>query len=217
MKYDAVVFDMDGTVLNSLPEITRVVNSVIQDIGMTPKSETEIRDAVGYGIEHLLRTIGVPENWILPLADQVGSKYAKPVGSVAVLFPGIERILETLREKGLKIAVLSNRPTEGLAKAVDHFLPDVQFGTVLGSSPGKPAKPSPDALNEIIRTLGVKPERVLMVGDGEPDIIAAAAAGAQHLAVKWGYTSCENLEKVGAVNFAESAEEVLNFILARER
>lgn len=216
MKYDAVVFDMDGTVLNSLPEITRVVNSVISDIGMTGKSETEIKNAVGYGIEHLLRTIGVPLEWVETFAEEVGSRYARPEGSAARLFPGIEEILEVVKEKGMKYAILSNRPTEGLKRAVEHFLPAVEFSSVLGSSPGKPAKPSPDTLNEIVRIMNVKPERVLMVGDGEPDILAAIAAGVEHLAVKWGYTSTENLEKVGAVNFAESAEEVLKFILSKE-
>ncbi|PIE53278.1 hypothetical protein CSA37_02190 [Candidatus Fermentibacteria bacterium] len=213
MKYEAVVFDMDGTLLDSVPAITEIVNSVIAETGMEPKTEDEIRHAVGYGIEQLLRNIGVPESSIEILCEKVADSYEKSSADAISCFPGVERIIAEAEENGLKTAVLSNRPTEGLRQIVAEHMAHYGFQSVLGSAPGKPAKPDPEVLLQTGKVLGVKPEKLVMVGDGKPDIMAANSAGAEHVAVLWGNCTRDELESAGARNFAETPEDVIRFIL----
>lgn len=216
MRYDGVVFDMDGTLVDSIPLITRVINGVIADIGMNPRTQDEIRAAVGFGIEQLLRTIGAPEQWVLPLAGEAGARYASANAGEVSLFPGVRTMLDTLSNSGISTAVLSNRPTAGLMEAVERLIPGHRFQSILGSSPGKPAKPEPGTLIETARRLSVHPSRILMVGDGEPDVLAAEAAGTGHMAVLWGYSGRESLVNAGARNFAETPEEITRSVLRSE-
>lgn len=212
MKYDAVILDLDGTLLNTLPDITRVVNGVIADIGMAPVSRERIRSLVGSGVEALLEGLGVPEQWNAPLSEEISSRYARMNDPMSEVFPGVTRMLEVLFQGGAPVCVLSNKTTAGVKKALDHHFPEYPFTAFRGSAPGRPAKPSPDVLLEILGEAGVKPEEAVMAGDGETDVRVAAAAGTAHIACLWGYRSREVLAGEGADVFAESPLDVLRIL-----
>jgi phosphoglycolate phosphatase len=212
MAYDAVVLDLDGTLLNTLPDITRIVNSVIEGIGMAPRGEEHIRKAVGSGVEAMLARLGVPGRWKAPLADEIGYRYANLKTSAASVYPGVGIMLDSMFRSGMPVCILSNKPSRAVLRSLEVHFPGRRFSAVRGALPGKPAKPGPDALLEILDEIGVEPPNALLAGDGEPDVGAAAAAGTGHIAVLWGYRDRSALERAGAVNFAETPWELLSFM-----
>jgi len=212
MKCRGVVFDLDGTLLNTLPDITGVINSVTGSIGMSPRSESQIRQAVGAGVEELLRRLGVPESRNKLLAEQVEAMYARIPDSQATVYPGVREMILAVADSGIQVFILSNKPLTGLYKSVRDHLSDLPFSAVAGSELGKPAKPSSGTLLEMLGSAGISAGEALVVGDGEADVKVAEAAGTGHMAVLWGYRSRDALAAAGAVDFAETPEEVIEFI-----
>lgn len=212
MRYDAVVLDLDGTLLNTLPDITRVVNGVIADIGMAPVSRERIRSLVGSGVEALLEGLGVPGQWNAPLSEEISSRYARMNDPMSEVFPGVSGMLDALFKWGGPVCVLSNKTTAGVRKALGDHFSGYPFSAVRGSVKGRPAKPSPDVLLEMLSEVGAAPERAVMAGDGETDVKVAAAAGTVHIACLWGYRERKKLERAGASVFAESPLDVLRIL-----
>lgn len=213
MKYRFVIFDLDGTLINSVPDIVSVVNSVIAQIGMTEKTEDQIQAGVGFGVKHLLRALGVPEQWNSPLAMEIEGEYARLKDSKAFLYPGVRKMITELAGAGIKVAVLSNKPQRGLEVSVSAHLSFADFTSIRGSEIGKPAKPSPDTLLKMLEELEAVPESVLMVGDGEPDVLVSKAAGVDCLSVLWGFRTREQLEDAGAELFADTPADIVSLVL----
>ncbi|MCK5785390.1 MAG: HAD family hydrolase [Candidatus Sabulitectum sp.] len=216
MTYNTVIFDLDGTLINTIPDVVAVVNSVIEQIGMAARTEGQVSACVGYGVEHLLRELGVPEEWNSPLALEVESGYAVVRNSKASVYPGVREMLTELSQAGLNLLVLSNKPQRGLDRSISDHLSFADILMYRGSHMGKPAKPSPETLLEMLKDLDINPETVLMVGDGEPDVLVSKAAGVDCLSVLWGFRTREELEEAGARMFAEKPEDVLSHILVAE-
>lgn len=216
-RYNSVIFDMDGTLVNTLPDIVAVVNSVIDQIGMSEKTEEQIRAGVGCGVEHLLSSIGVPSQWNSPLADEVAGRYAREKNSRAYVYQHVPEMLEELIRAGVKIGILSNKPEKGLEKTISDKFAGIAFSSVKGSSMGKPAKQTPELLSAMIEEMQVDRESVLLVGDGEPDIAVSKAAGVDCLSVLWGFRTREQLSDAGAVMFAETPRDVVNLIIQTEQ
>jgi phosphoglycolate phosphatase len=216
MKYNSVVFDLDGTLLNTLPDIVLILNTVIEQIGMTEKTEAQIRAGVGFGVEHLLRYLGVPEQWNSALASEVEGRYARIKESRATLYPGVREMILELKTAGIKMGILSNKPQQGLEKTVSEHLAFAEFVSVRGSKPGKPSKANPDELIEMLRVFKTDRSSVLVAGDGEPDIQVSLAAGVDCVSVLWGFRTKDALEKSGACMFAETPRDVVRFILKEQ-
>ncbi|MCD4708886.1 MAG: HAD family hydrolase [Candidatus Sabulitectum sp.] len=217
MKYDAVIFDLDGTLINSIPDIVSVVNSVIEQIGMTERTEDQVKTGVGFGVEHLLRTLGVPEQWNSPLAMEVEGLYARLKNSKAFLYPGVREMIAELTGAGIVMGILSNKPQRGLEISVANHLSFADFKSIRGSEIGRPAKPSPDTLLKMLEEQELSPRSVLMVGDGEPDVLVSRAAGVDCLSVLWGFRTRKQLEDAGADRFADTPADVVSVILKRNR
>lgn len=213
MKYDTVVFDLDGTLINTIPDIVTVVNSAIGLIGISEKTEEQVKAGVGSGVEHLLRSLGVPERWISELSIEVENGYAGMKDSKALVYPGIKEMIIDLSEAGLRLFVLSNKPQRGLEKTISDHLDFADFLALRGSQPGKPAKPSPHVLIKMLLEFGITADSVLMIGDGEPDVLVSKAADIDCLSVLWGFRTREALRAVGAEMFADSPCDVAGFIL----
>ncbi len=217
MKYGTVIFDLDGTLINTIPDIASIVNSVIADIGMAEKTESQIRAGVGFGIEHLLRALGVPEQWNSPLAMEVEGRYARLKESKAFLYPGVHGMITELAGAGIKMGILSNKPQRGLEMSVSDHLSFANFSSIRGSEIGRPAKPSPEILLRMLEEVEAAPESVLMVGDGEPDVLVSKAVGVDCLSVLWGFRTRKELEDSGACLFADTPGDVVSVILKGEQ
>lgn len=216
MKYDSVIFDLDGTLINTIPDIVTVVNSVIEQIGMTKKTEEQVSAGVGFGVEHLLRTLGVPEHLNSDLALEVEGGYASMKYSKALVYHGIKEMIREISQAGIRMFVLSNKPQSGLEKSLSDHLAFANFLAARGSQPGKPAKSSPRTLLKMLREFDVSPETVLMVGDGEPDVIVSEAAGVDCLSVLWGFRTREEMEEAGAEMFAETPADVSRILMTEQ-
>lgn len=217
MKPEAVIFDMDGTLLDTLADIRGVVNTVLLRHGYSERSLEACRKGVGRGVEHLLRSllrnVDLDSSWISILAAQVTDLYERLREPAALPYPGIESMLEQLQSAGVPMAVLTNKPQKAAELTAAHFFPDIGFGGVKGSLPGSAAKPEPDSALALAELLGFPPSGVLLVGDSEVDMETGLKVGMQTIGVLWGFRDRETLVRAGAVKLVSSPVEVIDLLL----
>jgi phosphoglycolate phosphatase len=189
MGIRAFVFDMDGTILHTLPDLAVVTNLALERMGYPPHTEHEVLTYVGNGAERLIeqatpdyasaeerrRTLDLWRSIYL----ERGSVLTRP-------FPGIPEVLRDLRERGMKTAVLSNKFDAAVQELADDFFPGL-FDVARGEIPPTPRKPDPTALLQILEEFGVLPHEAVYVGDTSVDAEVARRAGTMAVGVSWGY------------------------------
>ncbi len=219
MSYKAILFDMDGTVLDTLRDLNAAANRALGEFGYPPMSLEETRRRIGNGSRRLLE-LSVPEGtdareiervlaWYLPYYNAHASDTTAP-------YPGIVELLETLRRAGFPLAVVSNKPDRTVrALAAIHFpaLLDIAVGE--NEAGGVRRKPWPDTLLAAAAALGVEPEECLYVGDSEVDVLTAKRAGMDCASVMWGFRSRAELEAAGAELLFDTPEALGRFILEK--
>ncbi|MBN2586437.1 MAG: HAD family hydrolase [Candidatus Fermentibacteraceae bacterium] len=217
MTLEAVVFDLDGTLLDTLDDINEVVNRVFKDHGLSSRTREEVRFAVGRGVEHLVLELTegeVIEPGILPLlSDNIRRVYLE-MGSVMTRpYPGIPEVLEELAGIGVPMAVLTNKPQASAFESVARFFPCIGFVTVRGASGRHPLKPSPEASKPVLEALGCPPEMVVLIGDSDVDMDTAVNAGMVPVGVSWGFRSTRLLLEHGAERIIRSPSEIPGLLL----
>ncbi|HEQ71219.1 MAG TPA: HAD family hydrolase [Spirochaetia bacterium] len=212
----AILFDLDGTLLDSIADITASVNRAIGRFGFPPRSESEYRRAVGDGIEELIRRMLPPEAVKDPrfpkIRDTTVREYREDVTRKTRPYPGILSLLDTLSEAGIPLGILTNKPEELALKSVTALLPSSRFITVKGAVPGTPAKPDPGKALEIAALFGRPPAQVLLVGDSEIDILTARNAGMISVAVSWGFREREKLKQYHPRYLIDAPEDLLSIL-----
>ena len=177
----SVIFDLDGTLLNTLDDIHNVVNRVLKANSLPTRTVQEVKDAVGRGVTELVRRLfpsgGLSEKGIEKVASDIRVNFLEHGTVLTKPYKGIEEMLDTLVSRGIPIAVLTNKPQESAEKAVAVYFPDVPFRTVQGVTPGLPMKPEMEITLKVVRKLGTLPEETLMVGDSDVDMDSAKNAG----------------------------------------
>lgn len=210
--FDAVVFDLDGTLLNTLPDLVELTNATLAECGYPTHTTEEVLGYVGSGVKALIRLAIPPdagedavervsERW-QQLYPEYGYKLTKP-------YPGIEEALRQLKSRGMKLAVLSNKFDAAARDVVATFFPGV-FDSVHGESPDFPRKPDPTGLRRLLRELGTAPECCAFVGDSSNDMRVAHAVGAYSVGVTWGYSAKDVLEDEGAELLIDHAGDLLS-------
>jgi len=181
----AVIFDLDGTLVDSLADIIAHLNAAMADHGLATRSPAEVGEWVGYGAEQLVQR-AVPDAAQVPavLATFRARYRAQPVMNTK-LFAGLGAVLESIAQDR-KLAVLSNKPHELTVKVVEQLLGAWPFAVVHGQRPDRPRKPDPESLFAVCRELDVAPADCVLVGDSEVDIETARAANARGICVTWG-------------------------------
>ncbi len=203
------VFDLDGTLVDSLDDLAASVNHALAAVGLPPRSRDEIHGYVGEGARLLLARAVAPRD---DLADAALAAW-RPHYEAHCLdrtraYPGIGALLEGARRA---LAVQTNKPGD-LARTILAGLGLLaRFTAVLGGDE-VPRKPDPAGLREIMARVGAAPSETVMIGDGRTDLAAARAAGVAHVAVTWGLTSREDLIAAGATVLVERAEELAPFL-----
>jgi phosphoglycolate phosphatase len=212
--YKGIIFDLDGTLLNTSLDIHAVLNDSLNHFGLPQISLEKTVEYVGNGAKILVeRAIPKDKNYLLEdVYKYYAAHFAACNNDLTCLYDGEEEVLLKLKEKGVKFAIVTNKPqnaTEGVyRKHLSHF----NFDYVLGQTDKFPLKPSPNSTLFVIDKIGLKACDCLFVGDGETDIETAKNAGVDCLSVLWGYRGEDKLRAAGGRNFVGNYQQLLSFI-----
>ncbi len=215
-RFDAVLFDLDGTLLDTLRDISQACNCVLIEHGFPPHPIDAYQYLVGDGARVLLSR-AIPEGHRneatidVCLTDYI-AEYARGWNVHTQPYEGIGDLLDALTERGIKLAVLSNKPHPFTVQCVDTFLARWCFHTVLGQTDGFPRKPDPASALDVARRLGTTPDRVCYVGDTATDMQTASGAGMFAVGVLWGFRERAELEANGASLIIAHPRELLSLI-----
>ena len=214
MAYRAVLFDMDGTVLNTLEDLYNAVNRSLAEFALPEVTREQVRAALGNGAARLIAAC-VPAGTDPALTERVLAWYKPWYDAHCRVFtapyPGILPLMERLRAQGLRLAIISNKPDGAVRELAAAFFPGL-LDAAVGESPAVQRKPNPDAVLAAARQMGLSPAECLYVGDSEVDVATARNAAMPCAAVSWGFRSREQLLAAGAPFIAETAEELAAFI-----
>ena len=211
-----VIFDLDGTLLDTIADLAVATNHALEQLGY-PTHETEvIRTYVGNGINKLLER-ALPANErteenVMRMRTHFIPYYDAHNADLSAPYPGIVSLLEALQEKGLQLAVASNKYQEATAKLVEQYFPTISFIEVLGQRDGIAVKPDPIIVFDILKKTDVSKEEVLYVGDSGVDMQTALNAGVDAVAVTWGFRPRAELESFSPKGLIDKAEELLEFV-----
>ena len=214
MKYEAVIFDLDGTLLDTLEDLRSSVNHALRMFGFPERSLEEIRTFVGNGVRNLmLKAVsgGADEPRFEEIFAEFKRYYAVHWREATCPYAGVVELVEGLHRKGLKLAVVSNKSDAEVKNLCAEFF----GGNILiarGEVPGVPRKPAPDSVLLTLEALGVSREKALYIGDSEVDVRTARNAAVDCVAVTWGFRSREELEAEGATVFINQPSELLSLI-----
>ncbi|MCK5116062.1 MAG: HAD hydrolase-like protein [Candidatus Aegiribacteria sp.] len=213
---EAVIFDLDGTLLYTLEDICDVVNSVLKSNGMPGKSLDEVKHAIGRGIEELVRKVipseHVTDEYVGKLSDQIIKLYLEQ-GSVKTRpYPEITNLLERLQAERVPMAILTNKHQLSAERQVEKYFDGINIAVVSGARQGYPLKPSIEAVIPVLEKLGALPGNTLMVGDSDVDINTAVNAGMIAVGVSWGFRDVSLLLDHGAEFIVDSPMEIINLL-----
>ena len=208
-----VVFDLDGTLLDTLQDIADSANKALEEAGFPIHPTREYATFLGNGVRTLVERIlpdslAARDEWTSRTLKRIKQLYATDWFRNTRPYPGIIPMLEKLAGKGVPLAVLSNKPRESLAPQVKKFFPHISFAFVAGADEGSPLKPDPRALLERLEILDWSPSEVMLLGDTGIDIKTARLAGATAVGVLWGFRNRAELEAAGAHFIVEEPGEI---------
>lgn len=212
--YKLIVFDLDGTLLDTLDDLTSAVNAGLISCGLKMRTREEIRSFVGNGVVRLMKLAVGDRQDCVDAALTVFRKYYKThCKDKTAPYDGVLDLLATLKNMPVKTAVLSNKIDEAVKELVQEYFPDTFF-TSQGEneSAGIRKKPAPDALHKIMEQANATKEETLYVGDSEVDIQTANNAGVSCVSVTWGFKDKAFLVENGAKKIADTPKGVLEFL-----
>lgn len=211
-----VIFDLDGTLLDTIEDLANSVNYALTQHNFPTHSIEAYRFFIGNGVNKLLER-ALPEekrndDFVSMLkVDFIKHYYAHSEESTKP-YPGITELINRLYNEGFQLGVASNKVHPATVELVNRFFPEVKFVEVLGQREGYPVKPNPGILEEIIAKAGVDKTEVLYVGDSGVDVATAYNAKVPFVGVLWGFRPRKELEEVGATRFVENTEELYEII-----
>ncbi len=209
MKIRTLVFDLDGTLLYTLGDLTSSVNHALQTYNCPQKTEAEIASYLGNGIAALVE-LAVPGGRENPDFDAIFSTfrayYEEHMADTTRPYDGIGELLQTLHDAGYQLAIVSNKFDAAVKELAEKFFPLIKVA--VGESPAVAKKPAPDTVIAALDQLGATAESSLYIGDSEVDIQTAKNSGLPCLSVTWGFRTEEALRRHGGVVFAHTPAEV---------
>ena len=214
MKHRLVLFDLDGTLLNTLDDLGAAVNDALKRRNLPLHTREEYMKMVGHGVRNLvIRALPAHLQEDAALVDDTlmdfKTYYTAHIDVYTQPYPGMQKVVETLHRNGVFLAVASNKFQEGTESLVRKFFPAIPFVAVLGNRPGFPLKPDPEIVGEVLRKSGVSRQEAVLVGDSPTDMKTAANGGIEGIAVSWGYRP---MKGVPGLTVVDSAEELLTLL-----
>ena len=214
--YRTVIFDLDGTLLNSIGDLAAAANYVCRKNRWPEHTEEEIMGMVGHGIPNLVRQFSPADArstlMVLNTTSQFNQYYGCHNMELTRPYEGMAELLQQLKAAGAQLAVCSNKADEFSRAIVEHYYPGV-FDLVRGNLNGMPIKPDPTVVREIMRDLDASYLSAMMVGDSSVDIQTGHNAGIKACGVTWGFRSRENLVEAAADAIADTPAELGKLLL----
>lgn len=211
-----VVFDLDGTLLYTIPDITAALNHALALCGMPTHTEEECMRIVGGGIRQAVNRAvppGTDGEAIERVLEAYLGYYFDHCTEKTGYYPGVQAMLAGLAERGTALGILSNKSEATVQKITARYFPDVPFCCVLGRVEGRPLKPAPEAAEPVLEAMSFPAAEIAYVGDSGTDMVFARAAGMLPVAAPWGYRAREELVEQGAVLVAKDAEDLMALLL----
>ena len=212
--YKAIIFDLDGTLTDTLRDLYDSVNYALRKMGFPERTMDEVRNFVGNGIHRLIER-AVPKDTSEEVLEMCFAHfrehYVVHCQDHTCLYPGIDTLLKELHERGIKLAIVSNKLQAGVDELYATYFQNT-VNIAIGEQEGLRRKPSPDMIEFVLKKLGINKEEALYVGDSEVDIATANNAGLPCISVLWGFRHREELTKAGATSFISHPHELLELL-----
>ena len=210
------IFDLDGTLLDTVADLANATNQALQQCGYPTHPVEAYYQFVGNGINKLfaraLPAEHSTEENVMRIRALFVPYYNEHNADCSRPYPGVVALLRTLQERGVQLAVASNKYHEATLKLVRHFFPEIHFAAIYGQREGVAIKPAPDIVFDILRDTGIAKEKTLYVGDSGVDMLTASNAGVESVGVAWGFRSVEELCEHGAMHIVHTANEIEEII-----
>lgn len=219
--FKLVIFDLDGTLLDTIEDLKNGVNYALTACGCQTIDSDECRKLVGHGVKNLLRDallkekkndelLGKMTEHFFPYYHEHMSDFTRP-------YPGIQEALKKIASKGIKLAVASNKFQAGTEELVGKFFGDINFVKVLGQREGFPIKPDAGVVFEVMKEIpGIRPEDVLYCGDSDVDMQTGNNAGVKTLAVTWGFRSRSQLQAHNPWRIIDNTSEICDVVFGNK-
>ena len=210
----AIIFDLDGTLLNTLEDLADATNWALRKNGMPERALDEVRQFVGNGVRKLIER-AVPGGEVNPLFEQTFEDfkryYVVHCQDKTCLYDGIVEMLHALKERGFQLAIVSNKLQAGVDELYERYFKDT-VAVAVGERPEIQRKPAPDMVELALQALGVTKEEAVYVGDSDVDLQTARNSGLPCISVLWGFRDRAFLEAHGATCFAAKPDDVLDVV-----
>ena len=208
-----VIFDLDGTLLDTIEDLGNAVNYILERHGMPQYTVEQYRKMVGHGIRNLIRKAFSPmdldDAFLETCVAEFKEFYLAHIDEHTRPFPGIVALLDDLYAHGVKLAVVSNKVQEGTERLIHEFFPDIVFVAIFGNRVGYPMKPAPEIVASVLAKAGCAPSDAVMVGDSNTDMQTAVNGGIDGIAVSWGNRTREQLAGNHIVDTVEELHRCL--------
>lgn len=215
-RFKAVLFDLDGTLLDTLEDLANSMNVILKAHGMDTYPVDEYKEFLGFGLEGLVRCVipkaQVNDKLVHKFLADMKVEYGKRWAEKTRPYPGIPELLDELQRRGLKLAVLSNKMDDYTKIIIKTLLPGWKFNIVRGLKDSLPPKPDPTSALQITKELKIDPADFLFLGDTDIDMQTANAAGMYAVGVLWGFRTADELRENGAKILIESPLQVLDLL-----
>lgn len=209
-KYKAIIWDMDGTLLDTLDDLADSMNAALKKFGLPTRTRDEIQSFVGNGIMHLVEC-SVPDGKANEKFEEIMAffreYYEENSRNKTKAYDGLDTLLTELKARGFRMAIVSNKIDSAVKELAKQYFGD-EIDTAIGETAGKRRKPYPDMVLEAMRVLNVGAEETVYIGDSEVDLKTAENAGLDCISVSWGYRLRQALEALGAKTIIDTPEEL---------
>jgi phosphoglycolate phosphatase len=209
----AIIFDLDGTLLNTIEDIQSVLNESLKAYSLPEVSLQNTKLFVGDGAKKLVeRAVGERQDMFDKVYAYYSKRFSECGNEKTTLYEGESETLTKLKQMGIKLAILTNKPQKATQNVYKKYLSSFNFDVVRGQTDLFPLKPNKQSALNILDELNVKPSECLFIGDGEADVLTAKNAGIKCISVLWGYRSKEQLQFVGATDCIQHYYDILSYI-----
>ncbi|HPD47928.1 MAG TPA: HAD family hydrolase [Anaerohalosphaeraceae bacterium] len=211
MTIKAMIFDLDGTLLDTLADLTRSMNVALTSVGLPPRTAEECRLMIGNALPAFSRRAVGPDNQHLAqaVAARMRDEYRANCTNETAIYEGLAPALDELKKRGIRLAVLTNKDQDVARQIVEHYFGTDTFDPIAGTKPDTPIKPDPTSTLAILKQWNLPPAEVLFVGDSDTDVQTAHNANLRAVGVSWGFRGRQHLEAANADTVIDHPQELL--------